>query len=309
VAFVTARIGHKSLERLRHPHAKREDDRLALNRGRGGVVGSGSGSFDVGCPLVCDQVAIGKAAIRPFFGSSKMKMRLSHAANALVVFVMAFAATSSTCAQQAVAKTSPDADLPALAAQWWQWALSIPTSVNPLEDVNGANCMVGQRGSVWFLAGAFSGGTVSRSCSVPDQVTLIFPVINQVNFNTPNVCGQGPASYSIRDLRASSAAFIAGVSKLSASVDSEAIPFKHVKSVVFEIALPIDNVFNFPCVSAGLGTVPPNVYSPAVDEGMYVVLKPLKVGRHTVHVHAENASYGLVEDITYDLTVVPAQLE
>src|SRR5882672_533857 len=198
--------------------------------------------------------------------------------------------------------------LDVLAAQWWQWALSIPTTVNPLEDVNGANCMVGQRGLVWFLAGAFNGGTVTRTCSVPDQATLFFPVINSINFNTPNVCGQGAASISVSDLRAFSAGFISGGSKLSASVDSQPVsPLKHIKSVVFEVALPIDNVFNAPC--GGPGTVPPNIYSPAVDEGMYVLLKPLKAGRHTIHIHAENSSQGFVEDITYDLTVVSTKLE
>lgn len=239
-----------------------------------------------------------------------MKVRLSRAVVALVVFVMASATTGSTFAQQAVAKAPTETDLNVLVAQWWQWALSIPTAVNPQEDVNGANCMVGQRGPVWFLAGVFNGGTVTRSCSVPDEAALFVPVINAINFNTPNVCGQGPGSIPVSDLRALSAAFIAGGSKLSASVDSQAVsPLKHIRSVVFEVALPIDNVFNALCIGAGLGTVPPNIYSPAVDEGIYVFLKPLKVGRHTLHIHAENSSQGFVEDITYDLTVVPTELD
>ena len=50
-----------------------------------------------------------------------------------------------------------------LSAEWWQWALSIPASVNPQRDGTGENAFVGQRGSVWFLAGSFSGGTVVRS--------------------------------------------------------------------------------------------------------------------------------------------------
>jgi hypothetical protein len=38
-----------------------------------------------------------------------------------------------------------------LSAEWWQWALSIPTSQNPLVDQTGEKSVVGQRGSVWFL--------------------------------------------------------------------------------------------------------------------------------------------------------------
>jgi hypothetical protein len=55
-----------------------------------------------------------------------------------------------------------------LSAECWQWALSIPTSVNPLLDTDGTNAVVGQRGPVWFLAGTFSGGTATRTCSVPE---------------------------------------------------------------------------------------------------------------------------------------------
>jgi hypothetical protein len=55
-----------------------------------------------------------------------------------------------------------------LSAEWWQWALSIPPSENPLADTTGEKCMVGQHGSVWFLAGSFgSGGTITRKCTVP----------------------------------------------------------------------------------------------------------------------------------------------
>src|ERR1700741_371003 len=76
-----------------------------------------------------------------------------------------------------------------LSALWWQWALSIPASVNPQLDETGENAVVGQRGSVWFLAGVFNGGTVVRNMVfVPEGAALFFPVINSVNINTPGVC-------------------------------------------------------------------------------------------------------------------------
>lgn len=79
-----------------------------------------------------------------------------------------------------------------LSAQWQQWALSIPTSINPQLDATGEHCMVGQSGSVWFLAGIFGGGSATRTCAVPAGKALYFPVLNSVNINAPNVCGQGP---------------------------------------------------------------------------------------------------------------------
>ena len=92
--------------------------------------------------------------------------------------------------------------LPELTAQWWQWALSIPTGQNPQLDPNGQYCMVGQRGSIWFLGGVFSGGPAERACSVPEGATLFFPVINEITINAPNVCGQGPENDPAKDLPA-----------------------------------------------------------------------------------------------------------
>ena len=49
-----------------------------------------------------------------------------------------------------------------------------PASVNPLTDEVGTNCMVGQRGSIWFLSGFFGIGSATRTCSVPEGVA-VFP--------------------------------------------------------------------------------------------------------------------------------------
>jgi hypothetical protein len=197
-----------------------------------------------------------------------------------------------------------------LSAEWQQWALSIPTPINPQLDTTGENCMVGQRGSVWFLTGTFGGGTATRTCAVPEGKPLFFPVINNVFFDTPNVCGQGPASLSVKELRAINAAFIDGATNLSVEVDGEAIKhLRRVQSQVFEVALPEDNVFDAPCIGAGLGNVPAGIYSPAADDGFYVRLNSLKIGNHTLYIHAENPSQNFILDVTYNLTVVPVLLK
>jgi hypothetical protein len=189
-----------------------------------------------------------------------------------------------------------------LSVQWWQWALSIPTSINPQLDPTGENCMVGQRGSVWFLGGTFGGGSATRTCAVPEDTLLFFPVINSVNINTPNICGQGPANLRVKELRAAIAPFIDGATNVAVEVDGEPIRNLHRdQSKVFEVALPEENVFNAFCA----GGNPAGIFSPAVDDGVYVQLNPLKVGEHTLHFHAENPGAGFVLDVTYDLTVVP----
>jgi hypothetical protein len=200
------------------------------------------------------------------------------------------------------------APLKQLSAEWWQWALSIPTPENPLLDPNGEKCAVGQHGSVWFLGGNFGGGTATRTCSVPEDKLLFFPVINSLNIDTPNVCGQGSERIPVEELRALSAAFIDGATELSVEVDGKEKNPRRIQSRVFAVAVPEDNLFDAPCADAGLGNVPAGIYSPAVDDGVYVRLNRLKVGSHTVHFRAENPNQGFVLDITYNLTVVPVSV-
>jgi len=151
-----------------------------------------------------------------------------------------------------------------LSAEWWQWAVSIPTSANPLTDTTGTDCLVGQRGATWFLAGVLGtppGGTVTRTCSIPQGRMLFFPIINAVSINTPNVCGS--INESAAQLRADIAPIIDGASKLSLTVDNKEVKIllQRVKSTVFAVALPEDNVFNAVC--GGPGSVPAGIYSPA----------------------------------------------
>ena len=160
---------------------------------------------------------------------------------------------------------------------------------------------------MWFLAGIFGGGTATRTCSVPADKVLYFPVINSVNINTPNVCGQGPDNIPVENLRALSATFIDGATNLSVEVDGEATKnLRRVQSRVFDVALPEDKVFDAPCT--GAGNVPAGIYSPAVDDGFYVRLDPLEIGNHALHFHAEGPD-GSIQDVTYNLTVVPVLLK
>jgi hypothetical protein len=188
-------------------------------------------------------------------------------------------------------------------AQWWQYAISIPTSVNPLLDPTGADCMVGQRDPILFLVGTFYGGPAMpvRTCSVPAGEWLFFPVINSVQINVPGVCGQtGPLS--VAELRSLAAPVIDSATNMSVTLDQRPVKnLVRIKSDVFATTIPVDNIFNFPC--GGLNTVPPGVYSPSVDDGYYVLLKPLSVGTHTLHIHADGAG-GLTVDVTYTLNVI-----
>jgi hypothetical protein len=209
--------------------------------------------------------------------------------------------TSSTILSAKTSNEKPDIDtgFDKLTGEWWQWATSIPLSDNPINDTSGVNCMVGQSGPIWFLGGTFGGGSATRKCSIPEDKKLFFPVINSVNINTPNVCGQGPDDMSVGDLRSKVATFIDNATNLSVKVDGKMQTISRVKSDVFDVVLPEDNIFDASCGS----NVPAGVYFPAIDDGFYVLLNPLSAGPHTVEIHAETG--GFILDVKYDLNVVP----
>lgn len=193
-----------------------------------------------------------------------------------------------------------------LSAQWWQWAISIPVPSNPLFDPTdpastvAVNCMVGQRGSVWFLGGVTSSGVTRRSCSVPEGVTLFFPVINSINFDTPGVCGQ-VGTLTVPELRSFSAAFIDAASGLEAKLDNRRITHvRRVRSEVFAVATPTDSLFLAPCLPAG-------IFSPAVDDGYYVKLEGLAPGIHTLEFKGKSGVFEL--DVAYVLNVTPVSRE
>ena len=65
-----------------------------------------------------------------------------------------------------------------LAISWWKWAYSFGND-SPLWDATGSLCASGQNGPVWFLAGSFKSGLeVERDCTVPQDKTIFFPILN-----------------------------------------------------------------------------------------------------------------------------------
>ncbi len=71
---------------------------------------------------------------------------------------------------------------PELTTQWWQWAMATPSESNPVRDLTGIHCGVGQSGDVWFLAGGFGPSKIRRSCEVPRSKQIFFPLINMANW-------------------------------------------------------------------------------------------------------------------------------
>jgi len=194
-------------------------------------------------------------------------------------------------------------DNSARSGAWWQWALSIPAAVNPMLDATGQNCMVGQSGKTWFLAGTFNGGTATRRCSIPPGVRLFFPVANSVQIDSPGVCAQ-EGSVSIADLRAFAAAFIDGITTYAVTLDSRPVrSVRRVRSDVFAVAIPAANVFNTVGCETTSVPVPAAVFTRSIDDGYYAEIEDLSAGTHTLHITASGPKLDL--NVVYQLDVAP----
>ena len=184
-----------------------------------------------------------------------------------------------------------------------------PQKANPLLDENGEDCMVGQHGPVWFLMGTLAGGTLARTYVSSRKARPLFPCSKLFFLNTPDVCGQ-VGEMTVDEMRP--------LVQPRALMGSRCCRLRWMVSPQ-EVAEEILCRWS----SRGRSQRPTFLtnyvrnlegfrewtYSPRVDEGFYVMLKPLSVGNHVVRIQAESPACPIAgpvsQDITYNLTVVP----
>ena len=194
-------------------------------------------------------------------------------------------------------------------ARWWQWCYSLPTDAHPLFDT--ADCSAGQSGPVWFLGGTFTViddnpedpivlGVADRNCTVPVGTSLFFPLLN-VECSTLE--GNGETEQELRDCAVMNADHIVPGS-LFCTIDGVAakdlINYR-VESPLFVYGpLPDGNILQAFGLDASAGT-----YSPAVGDGVYVMVNPLPKGKHTIH-FGGTAVYTAADDgfdLIFDLDI------
>jgi hypothetical protein len=175
--------------------------------------------------------------------------------------------------------------------KWWQWALEIPASTNPMLD---GDCEQGQQGPVWFLAGVWEGkGELhKRICTVPRGKHILFSIANSIWIQTPT----DPPNYTEPDYRREASAGPTSIGgQLEATLDGDPIifnpktPIIRSQSPVFTASFPPDNVF---------GANPRLLRGPIVSDGYWVMLPPLSRGEHTLFFKA-----GQSQNVTYTLKV------
>lgn len=199
--------------------------------------------------------------------------------------------------------------------RWWQYALSIPVDKSPFLDTTGANFAIGQSGKVWYLSGVIvftqpgqptptsqNPATAVRNVTLPSGTSLFFPVLN---VEEDNLVPGGPnTTFTVDQLRAFAQQAMSTAENLQVQVDGRSITgLSHydVTSPVFSYHLPDNNIDT---ALTGVN-VPAQTVSPAVSEGVYLMLRPLSVGQHTIHFSGDFGPGNFALDVTYHINVVP----
>ncbi len=177
---------------------------------------------------------------------------------------------------------------------WWQWSYSMPQEKSPVSDLTGEYCGIAQKGDVWFLAGGYGSSKIKRSCTIPKDKYIFFPIINMVYW--PHYKN----SLSCEDAK-----------KLSALNNNELLSIEIMLDD--EIALNPANtrISSVNCFDL-LGLIPqkfnpPKIY-PAATDGYWVMLKPLSIGDHVLTFKAqynrEKGAYSkMLQEIEYQIKI------
>jgi hypothetical protein len=193
------------------------------------------------------------------------------------------------------------------AARYWQRTLSLPVDAAsyaaPLSD--------GQSGEVWVLASPLGiPPTETFQFSIPEGKAML---ISPLTFWADNANCPSFTDFTVDELRAQVSAEWSQVSETSFTIDGVTIPGLTnpqdspylFDSTVFSYTLPDHDtypavLFGATCIANG------TTIDGAVAEGEFLMVKPLPVGQHLIHMTAvfgPASSPFLVVDITFVITV------
>ncbi len=190
-----------------------------------------------------------------------------------------------------------------LGAVWWKRVLEEPVSTNPLYGsyTEGPQCAVStifQKREVFFLAGTQTGEAVTRQCTVSHKSWIFFPVVNYVDIEPVGTLTKAEIR---RIVKQNMDSLLVG-STMFVTIDGKPVPVSIKKNRAdtpfFIVNLPTDNIFGGPAADA-----PAGVYKGAGD-GVWVLLRPLKKGTHTITFGGTFKNGAFSQNNTYILTVV-----
>ena len=197
-------------------------------------------------------------------------------------------------------------------AKWWQWALAGRDGENAVQDQTGEFCAVHQpKGEVWFLAGSFGLTGVQRSCTIPRNRALFYPLVNAFWTDCPGTPDEGLSDAEVRRILAT---FLPGgdpTCQITSTLDGVSISSLQILTVRtqsprFTSNLPRNHL-------SGLGgcgfELPAGKTGRQISEGYWVMLPPLSPGKHVLTLHGAGCDPATGDvffenGVTYHLTVL-----
>lgn len=187
---------------------------------------------------------------------------------------------------------------PELTARWWQWALNAP--IAPYLDPDGRFCDLGQEGPIWFLAGTQGSATVRRECVVPADKYIFLPVINMVHWQASSRTNDKKNPMPCAELQR------------RAALNNDHL----LSAIVLIDGVPVPDVAHYRVRSNGCFPIAPEADGEAdasiprgASDGYWLLIAPLKPGRHTLVVGANYGASGgkdyggMVQNFEYELHV------
>lgn len=179
-----------------------------------------------------------------------------------------------------------------LASQWTNWLVTEPFATNPAFDPDGRFCDSNHEGDVWFLASTFE-GIVNRTCTVPEGKAIFLSLGGVFLSFAPEFpsaddpCLQmGTTVEKVRCDVNNDVPVAPGVS-FRATLDGvpvgDLLAFR-AQSQPGGFTLRVPN----PSFITDLGLAPGNRF-PAVADGYFLFLKPLRPGVHNLSFRMINA--------------------
>ncbi len=155
--------------------------------------------------------------------------------------------------------------------KWWEWALSVPISLNPVLDNTGQYADKNQTGPVWFLAGTIGDENkiAYRTCIIPKKKSVLFPVINYIHTWEPkfktNIELANHVQKDIDDIVVN-----------EATIDGQEVSIFRVRSdpQIFDLRVKEENKLDIPVGN-----------TLASADGFWVFVKSLDIGQHNINFH------------------------
>ena len=180
-----------------------------------------------------------------------------------------------------------------------QWVFSLPAADNPIFEGNEDKIAIGQPKHVWFLANAAP--VVNRHFTVPAG-TALYATINGVEWDN-QLCVDPDTNYTVDELRAIAKSIVDSFTDIEVQVDG--VPVEDIAA--YRSSSPVF----FSTTVEQICEAVPGTYGPMVADGYALLLAPLSVGEHTIHISGvvvvdpSDPSKDVDVDVTWHITVAP----